>query len=315
MYKQMRLLCVLSGILSVCCLSKAQQMKMIEIRADKFPVNWDFHTETLVYDQLKKNPIKADCTYVALPFTWTYHHNELNSLAKKHHVNGGFSVCQIDLYEVVLPAAKQLGIDVFFVASCAGETYEGIKLLPFPQHPIHAVGPAKKKDIYYSFIGFNTHPIRTKLFAAVKSKRNVIMKQRAHWHFWVPNEKIRDSQKKEYQDVLARSRFSLCPRGNGRGTIRFWESLCAGAIPVVIPAEDLWLPGCFDWNSCVISLQEKDIGHIEQILAKITPEQEAYMREQCYKAYEQFCGENYTSCIRKYYEEGPWEPWNPLVSQ
>lgn len=36
-----------------------------------------------------------------------------------------------------------------------------------------------------------------------------------------------------YNEILSRSRFSLCPSGNGYDTYRFWESLCYGAIPIV----------------------------------------------------------------------------------
>jgi hypothetical protein len=36
-----------------------------------------------------------------------------------------------------------------------------------------------------------------------------------------------------YNELLSRSRFSLCPSGNGYDTYRFWESLCYGAVPIV----------------------------------------------------------------------------------
>lgn len=37
-----------------------------------------------------------------------------------------------------------------------------------------------------------------------------------------------------YNDLLCRSTFSLCPEGAGINTIRLWESLAVGAIPVII---------------------------------------------------------------------------------
>jgi hypothetical protein len=37
-----------------------------------------------------------------------------------------------------------------------------------------------------------------------------------------------------YNDLLCRSTFSLCPEGAGINTIRFWESLAVGSVPVLI---------------------------------------------------------------------------------
>lgn len=43
-----------------------------------------------------------------------------------------------------------------------------------------------------------------------------------------------------FQDALVESTFSLCPSGSGPNSIRLWESLGAGAIPVIL--SDTWLP-------------------------------------------------------------------------
>ncbi len=38
----------------------------------------------------------------------------------------------------------------------------------------------------------------------------------------------------DYCDELGKSKFSLCPTGNGFDTLRFWESLSEKAIPIVL---------------------------------------------------------------------------------
>jgi hypothetical protein len=48
------------------------------------------------------------------------------------------------------------------------------------------------------------------------------------------------AKEEEFREVLARSVFSLWPSGSGPNTIRLWESLGAGAIPVVL--SDTWQP-------------------------------------------------------------------------
>jgi hypothetical protein len=45
----------------------------------------------------------------------------------------------------------------------------------------------------------------------------------------------------DYNRVLSHSVFSLCPEGAGPNTLRLWESLAVGAIPVVIGTGD-WVP-------------------------------------------------------------------------
>jgi len=172
--------------------------------------------------------------------------------------------------------------------------------LPFPHYAINGVDPAEKKDIWFSFIGFNTHPTRTKLFQLARRKDVIIIK-RNNWHFY-QNTQQKEQEKKEYQDILARSRFSICPRGTGASTIRFWESLQAGSIPVLI-SDAMVLPDLFDWNSCIIRVAEDEVTNIYEILSKISLKQEKEMRENCLRCYRLFSEENFVSVIRHYYEK------------
>lgn len=268
-------------------------------------------TECTVWEQFKERPLDEHITYFAAPLSWILNWGKLSDFPPVRSATGGFTVCQHDYYWNVLPAAQRMGLDVVFASSCIGETFGKVKVLPFPQMAVNAVAPAEHKDILYSFIGFRTHETRAKIFTTTRHAPNAVVKERGNWHFFINSDASRDAEKQEYQDVLARSRFSLCPRGNGRSTLRFWESLCAGAIPIVMPAKDIALPGTFDWDSCIIAIDEDDIDRIPEILAAISPEQEAAMRKQCLKAYSEFSGENFSLCIRKYYEEGPWEAWKP----
>jgi hypothetical protein len=42
-----------------------------------------------------------------------------------------------------------------------------------------------------------------------------------------------DDATREYNEVLSQSIFSLCPEGAGPNTLRFWESLAVGSVPVL----------------------------------------------------------------------------------
>ena len=180
-------------------------------------------------------------------------------------------------------------------------------MLPFPHYPVNGTDPIEQKDIWFSFVGFNTHPTRKKLFT-MQTPKSAIIKERKAWHFQrdvfdakAMSKTQQAREKNEYQQLLARSRFSLCPRGTGASTIRPWESLQAGAIPVLI-SDDMQLPEGFDWSSCMIRIREKDIGSTVSILQSIDSQEEVVMRKNCLRAYNLFIKDDFANTIRMHYE-------------
>lgn len=259
--------------------------------------------EQTCYELIKNNPIKKDTTYFA--FGWVYAVNKgstkniFNRIDKKK-INGGFTVCQC-YPEKIIPAAKKIGIDTIFTPHIdKSKTYE-LTVIPIAHLAMNGINydQLPEKDIFYSFIGFTSHALRRNIFH-IKHPANTVIKKRRNWHFW--NKAQLKKNAEEYTNVLQRSRFSLCPRGFSPSTLRFWESLAVGAIPISI-ADNLVLPSGFDWEQCIIFVAEKDILKIPQILAGITPEQEENMRQKCFEAYELFSGENFVRVIRKHYEK------------
>ena len=75
----------------------------------------------------------------------------------------------------------------------------------------------------------------------------------------------------EYRNALGSSRFVLCPSGSGPNTLRFWEALGSGAIPVLL-SDDLVLPGDRQaWEDAIVLVPEsKDsVMDIPETLKKI----------------------------------------------
>jgi hypothetical protein len=86
-----------------------------------------------------------------------------------------------------------------------------------------------------------------------------------------------DESVREYNRVLSDSVFSLCPTGAGPNTLRLWESLAAGSVPVLLgPAPKLPAGGTLpriDWDEIVLRVREDQIGNLPVILRRIPLEE------------------------------------------
>lgn len=269
-------------------------------------------TEYCAYLLLKERPLLQNVNYLAIPWVTLINRKILNKL-EIGNFRGGFTICQHADYEEIVPMLIKAGIDILFTPH-ADREYKNIRILPFPHYAASGSSPAEKKDVFYSFIGVDSSSLigsglRGKIFNMHHPENTVII-QRKEWH-WARGGILsalfilrRIRERKEYSRILARSRFSLCPRGYGISTIRFWESLGAGAIPVLL-ADALKLPRVkgVDWNECIVRVEEKDALKIPEILLGIPEEMEKSMKYACLQTYEQFSGENFVRCIRETYNE------------
>jgi hypothetical protein len=219
----------------------------------------------------------------------------------KLKLNGGFTVCCHDLYEPLIPILKKIGVNVLFASGATKKKHENIEIVSIPYFTINGTYPANKKDILYSFIGAATHKVRKNLFQ-MKHDKQTIMIRRDIFHLSQKDLELRKKNAKEYKDILSRSRFALCPRGAGAGSFRLWESLQAGAIPILI-SDDYLLPPGFNWPTCIIRIKEKDIAKIPELIARIPKDKEEYMRKQCLRAYSLYSGKNFDRVIREYYKD------------
>jgi hypothetical protein len=98
--------------------------------------------------------------------------------------------------------------------------------------------PGIKKDIFCSFVGSDTHPIRRELVKEFEGKPNCYVTLKKH-------------KMEDYCRILARSVFALAPRGYGRNSFRCQEAVDYGAIPVYI-SDEFILP--YNYSS-LISIQ------------------------------------------------------------
>ncbi|MDO8541016.1 MAG: exostosin family protein [Opitutaceae bacterium] len=93
-----------------------------------------------------------------------------------------------------------------------------------------------------------------------------------------------------WREVMSRSTFSLCPRGLGRASFRFYEALSVGSIPVYIWDDCEWLPyrDRIDWTEIAISLPIGRIKELPAMLAALAPARVAAMQRRIAELYDEF---------------------------
>jgi hypothetical protein len=95
---------------------------------------------------------------------------------------------------------------------------------------------------------------------------------------------------RRWREIMARSTFSLCPRGLGRTSFRLYEALSVGSIPIYIWDDVEWLPYReeLDWSEFAISLNVSEIDRLPQLLAKYTPARIAQMQARIAEIYDDY---------------------------
>ncbi|APZ55186.1 exostosin domain-containing protein [Salipiger abyssi] len=142
--------------------------------------------------------------------------------------------------------------------------HKGIALHPFPLYPVQAKDiwnepPLRKKHLY-SFVGAKANQYY------LTQSRNIIIDELTKtntglivgndtWHYNKvvydyqvrgladkPDALVDNKASDNFKQILRESVFSLCPSGTGPNSIRLWESIGLGSIPVIL-ADNLALPG------------------------------------------------------------------------
>lgn len=137
------------------------------------------------------------------------------------------------------------------------------------------------RDIFYNFIGGPTHPVRQRITALQHGSDTFVQRTVNLNH----GNKGSQDMLETFVATLARSRFTLCPRGVGASSYRLFESMRCGSIPVVI-SDGLVLPEGPDWEGCSVRVAEKDLARLRAILEAVTDHEERSARAR--EAFEKF---------------------------
>lgn len=119
------------------------------------------------------------------------------------------------------------------------------------------------------FVGYpGSSPLREELLLAIAASKvlssHLDIASKFHWHL---DAVIQRERRENYLNTLAASLTALCPRGEGMNSIRFFETLSIGRIPILM-ADDYPLPfeELIPYHRFVISIAEHDCLHADHII-------------------------------------------------
>jgi len=300
-----------------------------DIIMKKYKLFWQYPviTEKTFYEQNKNKP-----GYIGMPWATIIDKKYnpqiiLNIIDKNIFTYDNYTCCQHISFRHLIPLFQAIGIKILYTPhKIIGEDrLLGIKIKACPLYAVNIEDASrnkvftefnekelieKERKYLYSFQGaydqrWYLTDVRQRLFDMIHPA-NTYVKNIGEWHFdkIVYDKKQNDKgeininethieNKESYNDLLLNSRFSLCPSGSGPNSIRFWEALAVGSIPILL-SDTLNLPeydveGADGWNNTIINfIKESDIEIIPNALEKITEEDEKKMRTNCIKAYNHF---------------------------
>ncbi|MBK22649.1 MAG: hypothetical protein CME70_01480 [Halobacteriovorax sp.] len=238
---------------------------------------------------------------------------------------GYFTCCQHISFRKLKELFEYLNITTVYTPhKCIGEdTMGSITLLPCPLFAVNFEDPARNskfvnlghddllqvdRKYLYSFMGAYQPAdyltdIRERIYS-MDQEKDVFIQNTGGWHFNqvvyshlqnynndLNEDASHRARTEKYNDILLSSKFSLCPSGSGPNSIRFWESLAVGAIPILL-SDSLELPKNELWDSAIIRVNESDLLDVRNILAGINNEDEISRRKKCLNLY-QFYKDNY----------------------
>lgn len=152
------------------------------------------------------------------------------------------------------------------VFSASENGYGKIYPIPLLTSPLPDNNNFLDKDIFCSFVGTITHPIRKTLYDLYSSKENFYFSEMKKWSPVITSDKF-----EEFKNITKRSKFTLCPRGNIIQSFRIYEILQLGSVPVIV-SDNFTYPfrEFFNWNE--FSIIVKDPKDLESTLLGISDE-------------------------------------------
>lgn len=208
------------------------------------------------------------------------------------------TVCQHVYWRQMIPAWREIGVtDVWLSHAPAGcadaeAAAAGLRLHPWRLYAVNWEDPSRReglrpgvepadKPLLASFVGAHAHhylsDVRLQL-RALADEPGFHIQVTDRWHFEdmvyrhqihgepLPPQTEAQARMRRYNELLSDSRFALCPSGAGPNTLRLWEALAVGSVPVLLgPAPELPRGGslpAIDWDAVVLRVADAEIPRL-----------------------------------------------------
>jgi hypothetical protein len=250
---------------------------------------------------------------------WEFDNNVINYFKNLEPMGSLYTVCQHIMWKSLIPLWKKIGINNIYVSHLINNDLKNTEL---NLHSWHLIAPnaengwlnegmiiktIKQKKYLFSFIGaYNKYyrsDIREKLndlFGQCKNK-DMFFEFTNKWFLdeivyghQINNKSFNLSslknKSKSYNSILSDSVFSLCPEGTGPNTLRLWESMSVGSVPVLF--ENDWvkpeLEEGMSWDELVVTVKNNEMSNLEEKLKIIDIDKVQKMSLNCINAYNKF---------------------------
>jgi glycosyltransferase involved in cell wall biosynthesis len=285
----------------------------------QFPAITEQHAFNMMQSLLIKKDLEA--TYFAFPWATLIDllHNKKPEGQKLLRMLKSFkmflkdkiviTVCQHIFMTQYMHLFDEIGVsDVYWTHAVNNQTslpsFPSVKIHPFPLYPVQAIDIIDEKNILdrkylFSFVG-----ARASKWYLTESRNMIIDLLKDHprgeviardtWHYnkavyehqvnkvAIKKEELVDKDTTaEFKNILRESIFALCPSGSGPNSIRLWESIAYGVIPVILA--DTYLPPGNPqlWSEAAVSCKEDadSIEALPAILAEIANDKSLLQRK------------------------------------
>lgn len=217
------------------------------------------------------------------------------------------TVCQHIFWPKQMPSFKRLGITDLWIShkQKSHDAEEGVRLHAWSLYAVNyrdpqrqtglEIKPIFERRMLASFKGAHMKHYISKVRLDLKKlagRPRMDVEITDEWHFnkivyevqvagnHVHDKTIDQQSVVKYNRKLSNTVFSLCPVGAGPNTLRLWESLAVGAIPVVLsdthelPDPQLFAPGCgLKWDDAIVFHPEAEVAKLEMRLRAIPLEE------------------------------------------
>jgi hypothetical protein len=222
--------------------------------------------EEYFHQYMLQNPPEVDHQYIPIYWTGLYVNRDygkgdlsdvqtlLDGLDRSRRY---FTVVQYD--DNILNDLSQLDIKVFAMGG-HGRWKDKCYPIPLNCQPPAGLRQSENKDVFASFVGSITHPIRSRMADMLRGNPKYTVRTNAPGYM-------------DFRDLMSRSRFSLCPRGYGQTSFRICEALQSGSVPVYIYDDPLFPFGdIVPFEEYGVAVHESRLSELDSILTSIGDE-------------------------------------------